>query len=111
MKNRDSPIVYICSRYSGNIKENTRMAKRYCRYAIDRGCVPIVPHLYLPSVLSEETERELALQLDLKLIEHCDEIWVCGELSDGMVCEMSYAAKHGIPMRRIRKENLRCTKF
>lgn len=38
------------------------MTKRYCRYAIDRGCVPIVPHLYLPSVLSEETERELALR-------------------------------------------------
>lgn len=48
MKNRDSPIVYICSRYRGDIAHNMAMARRYSRYAADRGCVPLTPHLWLP---------------------------------------------------------------
>lgn len=48
IKNRDSPVVYICSRYSGDVKRNTEMARRYCRYAVDQGCIPLAPHLILP---------------------------------------------------------------
>ena len=39
-RNKDSPIVYICSPYSGNIARNTELARRYSRLAVERGCVP-----------------------------------------------------------------------
>lgn len=63
IRNRDSPVVYICSRYSGDVKQNTEMARRYCRYAVDQGYIPLAPHLLLPQFLSEETERDLAITL------------------------------------------------
>ena len=45
IRNKDSPVVYICSPYSGDVERNTEMARRYSRYAIDNGYVPITPHL------------------------------------------------------------------
>ena len=72
VRNKDSPIIYICSPYSGDVNGNLDRACRYSRFAVDEGCVPITPHLYLPLFLSEETERELAISLDLGL-RGCDQ--------------------------------------
>lgn len=107
MKNRDSPIVYICSKYRGDIAHNMAMARRYSLYAADRGCVPLTPHLWLPQFLSEETEREKAISMDLRLLERCDELWVCGdEISEGMAREIAHADETGIPVRYITEEDL-----
>ena len=38
------PVVYICSPLSGNTTVNQEAARRYCRYAVDAGYVPIAPH-------------------------------------------------------------------
>ena len=46
VKNKDSPIVYICSPYSGDVSRNLDRACRYSWFAVDEGCVPITPHLY-----------------------------------------------------------------
>ena len=107
MKNKDSPVVYICSRYRGDIAHNMAMARRYSRYAADRGCVPLTPHLWLSQFLSEETELELAISMDLKLLERCDELWVCGdEISEGMAMEIAHADETGIPVRHITEEDI-----
>ncbi len=84
MKNRDSPVVYIASKYAGDIPHNTDMARRYSRYAIEKGYIPLTPHLLLPQFLSEETERDLAISIDLRFLALCEELWVCGEISEGM---------------------------
>lgn len=107
MRNRDSPIVYICSKYRGNVAHNMAMARRYSRFAVDQGCVPLTPHLWLPQFLSEETERELALRIDLRLLERCDELWVCGdEISEGMAREIERATDMGLPLRHITEEDI-----
>lgn len=106
-RNKDSPVVYICSRFRGNIAHNMAMARRYSRFAVDRGCVPLTPHLWLPQFLSEETERDLAISMDLKLLERCDELWACGdEISEGMAREIAHAEETGIPIRHIKEEDL-----
>ncbi len=38
-------LVYICSPYSGDVKANVKAARKYCRYAVDKGYMPIAPHL------------------------------------------------------------------
>jgi hypothetical protein len=106
-RNKDSPVVYICSRFRGNIAHNMAMARRYSRFAVDQGCVPLTPHLWLPQFLSEETERDLAISMDLKLLERCDELWACGdEISEGMAREIAHAEETGIPIRHIKEEDL-----
>ncbi|MBP5720936.1 MAG: hypothetical protein J6W82_07715 [Bacteroidales bacterium] len=105
IRNKDSPVVYICSPYSGDVERNTKMARRYSRYAIDNGYTPITPHLWLPGILSEETERELAISLDLRLLDLVSELWVCGDtVSEGMKREIDHAAEAGIPVRIFEEE-------
>ena len=62
---REKKIIYVCSPYSGNISLNTERAKIYSRMAVDRGAIPVTPHLYLPLFLDEETERDAAIEMDL----------------------------------------------
>ena len=106
-KNKDSPIVYIASPFAGDERYNTEMARRYCRYAVDQACIPIAPHLWLPGILSEETERDLALDMDLRLLGLCSEIWLCGEtISKGMRMELKYALSAGIPVRLVEEDEV-----
>ena len=55
------PLVYICSPFSGDIEGNTEKARKYSRFAVDEGAVPLAPHLLLPQFMSEKSERELAM--------------------------------------------------
>ena len=107
MNNKDSPIVYICSPYSGDVEKNVKKAQAYSRLAVERGCVPLTPHLFLPAFISEETERETALAAGLKLLSVCQEIWVCGgTVSSGMRNEINQAKALGIPLRAIKEEEI-----
>ena len=109
MKNRDKDlrIVYICSPYSGDVGRNIEKACRYSRYAVDEGCVPVTPHLYMPLFISEESERNLAISLDLRLMDVCSELWVCGDvISEGMRREMAYAADVGLRVRHVKEEEI-----
>lgn len=90
------PLVYICSPYSGDVEGNTQRARAYCRYAVDKGCIPLAPHLYFPQFLDDRTERSLALFMDIVLLSKCAELWVFGEtISEGMQKEIRYAQRKG----------------
>lgn len=93
-------IVYICSPYSGDIEVNIEKTKTYCRHAVREGHVPVAPHLMFPQFLNEDKDRELALQMDLVLLERCDELWVFGEtVTSGMKAEIAYANNKDIKIR------------
>jgi hypothetical protein len=51
------PIVYICSPYSGDVEANVAAARRYSRFAVDKGFIPIAPHLLYPQFLNDDDER------------------------------------------------------
>ena len=96
------PVVYICSPYAGNVERNVLRARRYCRYAADRGFIPLAPHLLLPQFLDEKTERNLALFMGISLLSKCAELWIFGEIiSQGMEVEIRYAQKKGKPIKYI----------
>ena len=86
------PFVYICSPYRSDPRMNVLRARRYCRFAVGKGRIPIAPHLFFPQFLSESAERETAFRMNFELLKLCDEIWVFGDvLSEGMVLELSRA--------------------
>ena len=90
------PVVYICSPYSGDIETNVQNARKYCRFAVDSGCVPIAPHLLFPQFMTDNnpTERELAIFMDIVLLTKCAELWVFGEnISSGMKIEIAKAKR------------------
>lgn len=94
------PLVYVCSPYSGDIEGNTEKARRFCRFAVDRGAIPMAPHLLFPQFLSEEKERELAMFMDIVLMGKCEELWVFGEtFSSGMKAEIDKAKYRHMKIR------------
>lgn len=38
------PMVYICSPFAGDVPRNIRNARRYSRFAVMKGNIPIAPH-------------------------------------------------------------------
>ena len=72
---------------------NADKARRYSRFAVDTGRIPIAPHLLLPQFLKEESERELAMFMDIAIISKCKELWVFGKPTTGMLNEIAYAKR------------------
>ena len=96
------PIVYICSPFSGDVEENVEKARRYCRFAVDNGCIPIAPHLLFPQFLNDNDmiEREMGIHFGNVLMSHCAEVWVFGEyISSGMSAEIDRAKMKGYKLR------------
>ena len=96
------PVVYICSPLSGDIDSNQEAARRYCRYAVDSGYVPIAPHLLFPQFMDDNNkkERDLAIFMDIVLLTKCAELWVFGEtISNGMSIEIEKAKRKNKPIR------------
>ena len=99
---RFRPIVYICSPFSGDVEGNTANARRYCRFAVESGCIPIAPHLLFPQFMNDadETERDLALFMDIVLLTKCAELWAFGgSISPGMAREIRKAETRSMPIR------------
>lgn len=87
-------FVYICSPFFGDVEGNIANARRYCRFAVDKGFIPIAPHLLYPQFLDDNnpTERELGLFFGNALMSKCAEVWVFGSrISSGMKAEIKRA--------------------
>ena len=96
------PIVYVCSPLSGDVEANQEKARRYCRFVVDSGCIPIAPHLFFPQFMddADEHERNLALFMDIVLLTKCAELWVFGDhISKGMSIEIEKAKRKAKPIR------------
>ena len=101
---RYRPMVYICSAYSGDVEGNVFKARKYSRYAVDEGVIPIAPHLLLPQFMEEETERDLAMFMDIAILSKCRELWVFGEPTAGMENEIAYAERKQMTIRYFNEE-------
>lgn len=96
------PIVYICSPFSGDVAGNTSNARKYSRYAVEMGYIPIAPHLLFPQFLNDNDliERTMGLHFGNVLMSHCSEVWVFGEtVSAGMDAEIRRAKRKNCRLR------------
>ena len=88
------PIVYICSPYAGEIEKNVKAAQKYSHFAVEKGYIPIAPHLLFPQFLNDADpkERQLGLFFGNALMSKCSEVWVFGSrISAGMEAEINRA--------------------
>ena len=101
------PLVYICSPYAGDVKQNVNMARAYSRFAVKNTCIPLTPHLLYPQFMDDgnPAERELALFMGLVLLTKCEQVWVFGGvISAGMRAEIEKAERKNIPVRYFTEE-------
>ena len=108
--------VFICSPFRplGNTREerakeldrNTELALDACTYAVEKGCMPYAPHMYFPRFLTDEDpeERKAGIELGLRWLKECDEVWVIGNrITEGMKAEIGKAHELHMPIRHIVK--------
>jgi hypothetical protein len=105
---RRQPLVYICSPYAGDVEENVRNARRYSRFAVDKGAIPVTPHLLYPQFLNDanSADRAIGINCGNALLDQCSELWVFGNrISVGMDAEIRRAkARTDIRIRRFTEE-------
>ena len=96
------PVVYICSPYAGDVDANVKAARRYSRFAVDAGYLPVAPHLLFPQFMDDTNpkERDLAMFFGNVLMSKCAELWVFGDtVSSGMAAEIERAKRKSYPIR------------
>lgn len=96
------PLVFICSPYAGDTQTNASKARQYCRFAVEKNCIPIAPHLFFTPFLddSDEEERDLGLFFGKVLLSKCAEVWVFGpEITEEMSGEIIKAKHRCMPVR------------
>lgn len=105
-KNKGSyrPLVYICSRYAGDVEENTVRTQQFSRFCLEKGNIPLAPQLMFPQFMDDQDpeERGLAISMDMVLMGKCDECWVLlmdAGVSPGMTVEINRAKKRRQPIR------------
>lgn len=95
--------VYICSPCRGDYENNIQRAKEYSRAAVEKGVIPVTPHIYLTQFMDDTipAERELGLSIGRDLVLMCDELWAFGLdcPTAGMAAEIELARERGIPVR------------
>lgn len=101
---RGRPLAYIASAYSGDIQRNTKASRIYSRFAVEQGYAPLNQILNLVGVLSDETGRDTALEIDLVLLRKADQLFVFGEPTAGMKLEIAEAEKCHIRTRYFTKQ-------
>jgi len=101
------PLVFICSPLAGDVEHNLEQARRYCRFAVTKGAIPLAPHLLFPQFMDDgdKTQRNLAIFMGLVLLSKCHELWCFGnKISPGMAIELEKAKRLGIPVRHFSGE-------
>lgn len=96
------PLVFICSPLAGDMERNLQNARRYSKFAVERGVIPFAPHLLFPQFMDDgdKAQRDLGLFFGLVLMGKCDEVWLFGGIvSKGMRLELAKARKRGMKVR------------
>lgn len=52
--------VYICSPCRGDYENNIQRAKEYSRAAMEKGVIPVTPHIYLRSSWTTTSPRSVS---------------------------------------------------
>ena len=54
--------VYICSPCRGDYENNIQRAKEYSRAAVEKGVIPVTPHIYLTQFMDANVPEESCKQ-------------------------------------------------
>lgn len=70
-----------------------------CEYVLRHGCIPVNPFRIFDYFLSDRVDRDLIRNGNNEMIRRCDELWVFGNVSDGVLFEIYMCRKMGKTVR------------
>lgn len=69
------------------------------KFVLENGGVPLNPFMIHEYFLLDTVDRDVIRESNNTLVKRCDEIWVFGKVSDGVMAEIELAAQSGKPVR------------
>lgn len=111
---KNMKLCYIASKLSGDIEENIKNAKFFCKVSASNTIAPIASHVLYPSIGFDDNDKNarfLCRMYGLYILSMCDMMRVFTvdkEISDGMRQEIKVAKRMQIPIEyiNITKEDL-----
>lgn len=70
-----------------------------CRFVFEQGAVPVNPFNLYGYFLYELVDRDLVRNANNNILKRCDELWVFGEISDGVLAEILIFKELGRPVK------------
>lgn len=70
-----------------------------CEYVMLQGCIPVNPFRVFGYFLDDRVDRDLVRNGNNEMISRCDELWVFGPISDGVLFEIYLCRRLGKPVR------------
>lgn len=70
-----------------------------CEYVLRQGCIPVNPFRIFDYFLGDRVDRDLIRNGNNEMIKRCDELWVFGNVSDGVLFEIYMCHQMGKEVR------------
>jgi hypothetical protein len=69
------------------------------KYVLEQNCVPLNPFTSFDYFLLDTVPRDVVRSANNTLVERADELWVFGDVSDGVLAEIKQVKARGKPIR------------
>lgn len=89
-----TPVVF-----TAQSAKNFHQRMLICKHAFEQGVTPINPFTNFGYYLYELVDRNLVRQGNNNLMQRADELWVYGDISDGVASEIRFARELDMPIR------------
>jgi hypothetical protein len=85
--------------FTAQSSKNFHQRMLICKHVFEQGAIPVNPFNAFGYFLYELVERDLVRNGNNNLMKRCDELWVYGEISDGVLAEVEMFKKLGRPIK------------
>lgn len=91
-----APLPVVFTAFS---KTHFYCGEALCQFVFSRGAAPLNPFKAYGYFLGDRVDRDLVRRANNTLVRRCDELWVFGPISDGVLFEIFLALEAGMPVR------------
>lgn len=104
--NKTYPLVYPA--YS---KRNFYLQTHISQHCLNAKVVPLNPFMLFRYFIGDSVKRESVYRANNNIVRLCDEVWVFGEISDGVLAEIKLKREQGQPVRYFKLHSSRPIAF
>jgi len=99
---QDRPVIYVASYYTANPAQGIANAVDAYKALLEVGYIPVVPHVNILLDMLAPNTPDHWYSYDKAILARCDFMYVCPDYltahSAGVLNEIAFATKHGIPI-------------
>lgn len=85
--------------FTAHSKTNFYARNVICQHVFEKGYIPINPYRSFGYFLDDRVDRDIIRNANNQMVFRCEELWVYGPISDGVLFEIAYALKCKKPVK------------